>query len=190
MIMTVCKTNLHMILTHTMVPYVLLYTAEFIRENTVLCLIHGATETVHKPQSRRQQLHDNTTNQVGQFIIIIFIIEDTSVMVRKGLGDGSQVLSTRWATFISAVTPIWFQNTMQSIYILKKNKGNSYWSNHKKWHRLLSSFFINSIKDALSLPGVCSQYLWLVTFSKSSLLVIYSSLQWQSTFVKKVWHMN
>ena len=58
-IMTVYKNNLCMILTSTLVPYVYLYIAEFIRENIVLfptqCflplwLLHVATVTVHTPQ--------------------------------------------------------------------------------------------------------------------------------------------
>ena len=39
-----------MMLTNAMVPYVLLYMAKFIRENTLLCLVCGATIIVHKSQ--------------------------------------------------------------------------------------------------------------------------------------------
>ena len=63
LIMTVYKTNHHMISTHAMVSFALLCMAEFIKDSTVLWLLHGATVSFHKPQSEQeQQHHDDITN--------------------------------------------------------------------------------------------------------------------------------
>ena len=65
LIMTVYKTNCHMMLTHAIIPYVFFFFAEFIRENTVLWLLHGATVTVHTPQrGEEQQQFDVKTSQL------------------------------------------------------------------------------------------------------------------------------
>ena len=60
-----------------------MYIAEFIREKTVLQLLHGAIVAVHKPhKEREQQLHDGTANLVEQFVVII---EEISVTMRQGM---------------------------------------------------------------------------------------------------------
>ena len=68
MVMTVYETNVCMILTYTLVTYVYLYIAKFIRENTVLFATMATTWCI--PQGGRNHLqYADITNQVLQFII-------------------------------------------------------------------------------------------------------------------------
>ena len=57
------------------------------------------------------------------------------------------------ATTIAAVTPIWFQNTMISIsHVIKKVKGSSSWSNHKRRQNNVQSL-LKAANDATILAS-------------------------------------
>ena len=71
------KTNFYMILAHAIETNVLLQIGEFIRENTLLWLLHRAAVTVHTHQIGGEQLqqHNDMTDQV----------ENSSSLLRKCL---------------------------------------------------------------------------------------------------------
>ena len=97
--MAVYKTNVHMKSTYTLVPYVHLYIADFTRENAVLLAMMAALWSIPLG-GRKQQQHDDTANQVLQFII-----EKISVITRKCL-EMEAVLSEGKATIIPVVSLI------------------------------------------------------------------------------------
>ena len=160
--MTEYKTNVQMILTHTLVPYVHSYLTEFIRERTwcflLWRLLDGATITVDIFQGcRKQQQHDDAANHVLQLII-----EEIYVTMRKDLemeAKFNQIDSNNHA----AVTLVWFQNIMQLIsHSIQKIKGDPYWNNHHRRHSKLPSFFIDCSKRCNSLcwKGVLDIFDW------------------------------
>ena len=92
----------------------------------------------YPPQGRWKQQQHDTVNLVSQSM------KKYQWQWEKGW-RWKQALSTSCTTIISAVTPIWFQNTMQSFsHVSKKVKGNSSWSNHKRKQKKCKFFIERS----------------------------------------------
>ena len=149
LIMSLYRTNVHIKIFNGMIC-IHLYISEFMRENKVLLVMMAILmSNIHLREDGSSQ-HDDPANSFK-----IHQWENISDNEKK-VGNGSQCLSTKWTAFISAVTPFWFQNTMQlTSHVIKKVKGSSPWSYHQVRQRKHTSFFVEGGKRCNNL---CKDY--------------------------------
>ena len=137
LIMSLSKTSIHIKIYSNMI-HIHYFISEFIGENNVLFSMK--VNPWRNPNLRED---GNSNNMMKQLTWFKKYVSDNEEKV----GDGSQVLSTRRANFVLAVTPIWFQIQCNQCHMSsQKVKGSSSLSNHQRWQKKNTSFFINSGK--------------------------------------------